>query len=93
LNAITVWDQRIPAEQKEFYQIDYKKEWVEYYLTDMTRSLKGKNVKVFLRWEQMTHIGPYYSGKVPIGEIQLPNEYVNQAKRRSHRPAHLCALA
>ena len=40
-----------------------KDEWVEYYMTDVTQSLKGKNVKVFMRWEQMTTIGPYYTGK------------------------------
>ena len=46
----------------EHYTLDLEDEWVEYYLTDITKSLTNKNVNVYLRWEQMTTIGPYYSG-------------------------------
>ena len=43
-NAITIWDQRIMRESEEFYKLDLKEEWVEYYLTDITQSLKDKDV-------------------------------------------------
>ena len=62
LNSVTVWDQRILRTMTEFYNLDLKDEWVEYYLTDVTKSLRGKQIKVIFRWEQMTTIGPYYSG-------------------------------
>ena len=54
-----------------------KDEWVEYYLTDVTKSLKGKEVNVFIRWEQMTTIGPYYSGKKHVGVINMPDDFKN----------------
>ena len=38
-NAVTVWDQRIPRESTEFYKLDLKNEWVEYFLTDVSQSL------------------------------------------------------
>ena len=62
VNYVTVWDQRIKREATDDHQIDLKDEWVEYYLTDVMQSLKDKKIEVFLRWEQMTTIGPYYSG-------------------------------
>ena len=62
INQVTVWDQRILREATEFRKLNLVNEWVEYYLTDQTASLRGKEVKVFFRWEQMTTIGPYYSG-------------------------------
>jgi len=43
-------------------------------------------MKVFLRWEQMTTIGPYYSGKVPIGSFKMPDEYTSTVKRRAAFP-------
>ena len=76
-NAVTVWDQRILRESTQFYKLDLKDEWVEYYLTDVTQTLKGNNVDVYLRWEQMTTIGPYYSGKVKIGSFKMPEDYQN----------------
>jgi hypothetical protein len=50
-NQVVVWDQRIMREMTEFYNLDLKKEWVEYYLTDINRDLKGKKINVYLRWE------------------------------------------
>ena len=85
-NAVVVWDQRIPRESLEFYKLDLKDEWVEYYLTDMTKNLKGKKVKVLLQWEQMTGIGPYYRGRHPLGSFTMPEEYVAENKRRQPRP-------
>ena len=34
----------------------------------------------------MTTIGPYYSGKVMIGEFKMPEKYQSEGKKRSHRP-------
>ena len=57
----------------------------EYYLTDMTESLEGKKIDVSLRWEQMTTIGPYYSGMEHIGEFTMPDK-IMEGKRRQSRP-------
>jgi hypothetical protein len=84
-NQIVVWDQRIMREMTEFYHLDLKNEWVEYYLTDVKKSLKGKKVNVFLRWEQMTTIGPYYNDKKRIGEFTLPNELKSESKKRAYK--------
>eukprot|EP00355_Strombidium_rassoulzadegani_P010360 CAMPEP_0168628312 /NCGR_PEP_ID=MMETSP0449_2-20121227/11775_1 /TAXON_ID=1082188 /ORGANISM="Strombidium rassoulzadegani, Strain ras09" /LENGTH=145 /DNA_ID=CAMNT_0008670719 /DNA_START=46 /DNA_END=483 /DNA_ORIENTATION=+ len=62
-NAIVVWDQRIARTASEHHLVDLEDEFVEYYLSDYTSSLKGKKVNVYLRWEQMTTVGPYYAGK------------------------------
>ena len=85
-NEVTVWDQRIPREEPKWHKPDLKDEWVEYWLTDRSKSLRGKDIKVFLRWEQMTTIGPYYSGKVPIGSFQMPDDYSSSVKRRAAYP-------
>ena len=85
-NAVVVWDQRIPREHLEFYKLNLKDEWVEYYLTDMTKNLKGKKINVVLQWEQMTGIGPYYRGKHAIGSFTMPEEFVAENKRRQPRP-------
>ena len=55
-------------------------------MTDVTQTLQGKDVDVYLRWEQMTTIGPYYSGKVKIGTFKMPAEYQNHHRKRTHRP-------
>ena len=59
-------------EATEFYKLDLEEEWIEYYLTDMSKGLKGKDVKVYLRWEQMTTIGPYYNGAELVGTFKMP---------------------
>lgn len=86
LNKVVIWDQRILRTMTEFYHMDLKDEWVEYYLTDTTKSLKGKHIKVYFRWEQMTTVGPYYSGVEPIGSFDMPTEFVNPHRRRQHSP-------
>ena len=85
-NAIVVWDQRILREMTEFYKLDLKDEWIEYYFTDQHKSLKGKDVKVYVRWEQMTVIGPYYSGKMEVGSFTMPSDFKNASKKRSYKP-------
>ena len=85
-NAIVVWDQRIMRDQTEFYKLDLKDEWIEYYLTDQHKSLKGKEVKVYIRWEQMTTIGPYYNDKKLIGTFTMPDKFQNESKKRSYKP-------
>ena len=85
-NMVTVWDQRIKREAVEFHQLDLHDEWVEYYLTDAHKSLKGKKVKVYMRWEQMATVGPFYSGMIPIGDFELPDKYVNKNQKRKYNP-------
>ena len=84
-NQIVVWDQRIMREMTQFYDIDLQGEWVEYYLTDYKKELKGKKVDVYLRWEQMTTIGPYYNAKELIGNFTMPNEFKNEHKKRAYK--------
>ena len=73
-------------EATEFYKIDLEEEWVEYYLTDITKSLKGKDVKVYLRWEQMTTIGPYYKGAELVGAFKMPDAFHKEQRMRGHAP-------
>ena len=74
-NQITIWDKRMLRAVTEDYHLKLNKESVEYYLTDVNKSLKGNKVDVYLRWEQMATIGPYYSGMKKIGEVKLPKKY------------------
>ena len=85
-NQIVVWDQRIMREMTQFYKLDLQDEWIEYYFTDIHKSLKGKNVKVYLRWEQMTTIGPYYMGTHDIGSFVMPSQFKNENKKRAYKP-------
>ena len=86
LNQVTIWDQRILRTMTEHYTLDLQDEWVEYYLTDVKKSLRGKEVTVSLRWEQMTTIGPYYSGEQQITTFTMPTDYVDASRRRKHLP-------
>ena len=80
-SQVVVWDQRIPRDQEEFHQLDLEDEWIEYHLTDLNKSLKGKKVDVYMRWWQMTTIGPYYSGTKKIGQFEIPDKYTTKSKR------------
>jgi hypothetical protein len=51
LNEITIWDKRMLRTNDKDYHLKLKNEWIEYYLTDVNKSLMGKTVDVFLRWE------------------------------------------
>ena len=79
---MTVWDIRVKREDEAHQIFDLKNEWVEYYLTDVHQTLKDKLVKVYLRWEQMTTVGPYYSGRKYIGEFTMPKRYKGTGKRK-----------
>ena len=84
-NEITLWDKRMLRTEKKDYHLKLTNEWVEYYLTDLNKSLMGNNVEVFLRWEQMSTIGPYYAGDKKIGQMKLPKKY-RGAKQRKYIP-------
>ena len=51
----------------------------------MTESLQGKEIDVNIRWEQMTTIGPYYSGMHHVGKFTMP-EKLDVGKRRAAAP-------
>ena len=59
LNKVVVWDQRVRWEDSHYLNLN--QEWFEYYLTDITKSLREKEVTVYFKWEQMTTVGPFYS--------------------------------
>ena len=77
-----VWDKRMPRVNTDDYHLTLKDEYVEYYLSDMNKNMKGQTVNVYFRWEQMAVIGPYYSGKVKIGEFKVPDRYLGDQSRK-----------
>ena len=61
--------------------IDVLDEHVEYYLTDINRSLKDTNVKIYFRWEMMSTFGSYYGEMVEVGQFTAPSKYMGASKR------------
>ena len=57
INSITVWDQRSPRDREENHKINLTKEHIEYYLTDVNGSLRGRLIDVSFRYEIMTTVG------------------------------------
>ena len=47
--------------------------------------LKDKELDIFLRWEVMSTVGPYYADTVGLGKYTLPKNY-NTAGRKPYRP-------
>ena len=80
-NSITVWDQRIPRTDTEHWKIELSNEHVEYYLTDMNKSLKDTKVKLYFKGEIMSTIGTYYGEAIEVGSFQAPSKYVGPTKR------------
>ena len=78
---VTVWDQRILRTDTENHKLNLQKEYVEYHLTDVQRSLRGSEVTVYLRWEGMSTIGLYYADLVEIGKFTAPDVYTTTQKR------------
>ena len=74
-SSVTVWDQRILRTDTENHVLNLSKEYVEYYLTDIKKKLKGNDVKVYFRWEVMSTVGLYYADMVEIGSFKTPNVY------------------
>jgi len=71
------------------HKLDLSREYVEYYLTDVKKSLRTQKVKVFMRWEGMSTVGLYYADMVEIGEFTAPAKYTTTNKRNYYpRPAN-----
>ena len=83
--SVTVWDQRILRTDTKNHQLALKSEHVEYWVTDMRKTLKQKQVKVFFRWEVMSTVGFYYADKVEIGQFTVPDRYLT-TQRRPYAP-------
>ena len=81
VNFVTVWDQRIKREDVANHQIDLSKEYIEYYLTDINKELKGKDVTIYLRYEIMTTVGQYYANKMEVASFRAPDKYFGASKR------------
>ena len=82
--TVTVWDQRIKREDTVNHVLQLNQEFVEYYLADINKNLKDKNVKVLLRWEVMSTVGFYYADTVEIGTLQVPAKHTKG--KRKYRP-------
>ncbi len=65
----------------EHHVLNLEREFVEYYLTDMKKSLKDQEVRVSLRWESMATVGPYFADVVEIGKFTPPRNYMGSSKR------------
>lgn len=59
-----------------------KNEHVEYYLTDINKSLKNTEIKVYFRWEHMSTIGLYYAEMIEIAAFSGPTKYTGDSKRK-----------
>lgn len=81
-SSVTVWDQRIMRPATEHHHIQLTNEHVEYYLTDVNRELKDKDVRVFFRWEHMSTIGSYYAEMIEMGSFKGPKKYSGNSKRQ-----------
>jgi hypothetical protein len=61
-------------------------EFVEYYMVDVNKDLKDKNVQVFLRWEVMSTVGFYYADMIEIGSLKVPEKYTRGSRKYKPGP-------
>eukprot|EP00350_Pseudokeronopsis_sp_OXSARD2_P004321 CAMPEP_0170541860 /NCGR_PEP_ID=MMETSP0211-20121228/1471_1 /TAXON_ID=311385 /ORGANISM="Pseudokeronopsis sp., Strain OXSARD2" /LENGTH=100 /DNA_ID=CAMNT_0010844737 /DNA_START=182 /DNA_END=484 /DNA_ORIENTATION=- len=64
MNKVTIWDQRVNRTDTKNYVIKLNKQWVEYYLTDINKQMRGTDVKVYFNYEQMPIVGFDFGGKI-----------------------------
>lgn len=77
-----MWDRRVRRDVPEHHEINVSNEFIEYYLTDINKALKGQTVKVFFRYEVMTTVGQYYAEMIEVGQLQVPKRYFGASKRQ-----------
>ena len=74
-SSITVWDQRITRPDSKNHVLALENEYLEYFVTDMTKQLKNKDLKLYLKWEAMSTVGFYYHDMVEVGSYRVPENY------------------
>lgn len=75
-NEIVLWDKIVEASDPKV--IDEQGIFVKYALVDKGDELRGKNVKLQLKWDHMPLTGLLHMDEQPIGsanEFTLPTEY------------------
>lgn len=51
LNMVTFWDQRIPRFESQHHILDLQAEYPEYYMTDINKDLRDKELTCYINWE------------------------------------------
>ena len=62
--------------------IDVSREYIEYYLTDINKQLKGRDIKIMLRYEIMSTVGTYYANMMQVSSFKTPDKYFGASKRQ-----------
>ena len=68
------------------HELSLTKESLEYFLTDINKSLKNAEVTVFFRWEVMSTFGQYYADQVEVSKFVVPNTYLQHNSKRAYNP-------
>ena len=56
-NYVTIWDRRIGRFEFEDHLIDIKHGLPEYYMTDINKNFKNREVSIYLNWDIMPIVG------------------------------------
>eukprot|EP00927_Polykrikos_kofoidii_P025061 TRINITY_DN225_c0_g1_i1.p1 TRINITY_DN225_c0_g1~~TRINITY_DN225_c0_g1_i1.p1 ORF type:complete len:207 (-),score=18.24 TRINITY_DN225_c0_g1_i1:101-661(-) len=88
-NEVTVWDKIIGKHDPAHFAPETPLV-IKYPLRDQYRELRGKDVRLHLRYRTMPLTGLMYQKEVSVADFQLPGEYFRQEdpskkKRKSGR--------
>ncbi len=71
----------------ENWKLSLQNEFPEYYLTDVNKDLKDKDIDVYFNYEQMPIAGYNYRGRVLLGSFHTPENFIKGSKRK-YRPSN-----
>lgn len=79
-NEVILWDDIIRNKEDAF--LETTQFMVEYPLRDQYKELKGRDVRLHLRYRTMPITGIIYEKEVTVADFNLPNEYFREKKLR-----------
>eukprot|EP00927_Polykrikos_kofoidii_P025062 TRINITY_DN225_c0_g2_i1.p1 TRINITY_DN225_c0_g2~~TRINITY_DN225_c0_g2_i1.p1 ORF type:complete len:190 (-),score=30.53 TRINITY_DN225_c0_g2_i1:59-628(-) len=84
-NEVTVWDTIMTRSDPTIFNPD-KPLVIKYPLRDQYRELRGKNVRLHLRYRTMPLTGLMYEKEVAVVDFKVPNDYFRQPEPSNGLP-------
>merc|ERR1719223_1930202 len=72
-NEVTLWD--LIVSNIDEAELAAKALSVEYPLRDQKRELRGRNIRLHLRYRTMPIVGVMYTKEISTGDFMAPEEY------------------
>jgi len=74
-NEVTIWDAIVQKDNYHRFRTK-DKEMVEYLLRDQYKELRGRDVRLHLRYRTMPIVGQMYLKEISTWDFKVPDDYV-----------------